>query len=116
MPQTPILLEAYAPQGNVQDILRWLPSEAMNVLLEYLCCMRLLYWSISIQILSDIVSEFKLINAFVSSNNNNLIDKCISALSKSNSLLQQMYLGTDAAISDQDKAKLFNNYFYVLGF
>jgi len=56
--------------------------------------------------------ESKLINNFGRSNNNNFIYKHISALSNSSSLPQQMYLGTDTAISDQDKAKLFNNYFY----
>jgi len=52
--------------------------------------------------------ESKLINNF---DNNNLIYKYISALSNSSSLPQQMYLRTDTAISDQDKADLFNNYF-----
>ena len=56
--------------------------------------------------------ESKLINNFDSSNNNNLIYIYISALSNSSSLPQQMYLGTDTAISDRDKAKLFNNYIY----
>ena len=56
--------------------------------------------------------ESKLINNFGSSNNSNLIYKYISALSSSSSLPQQMYLHTNTAISDRDKAKLFNNYFY----
>ena len=54
--------------------------------------------------------ESKLINNYASSNNN-LIYKYISSLTKSDGLPQQMYLGTDTATCDQDKATLFNSYF-----
>jgi len=54
--------------------------------------------------------EAKLINNY--SANNNLIYKYISSLSKIDGFPPQMHLGTDTATCDQDKAELFNSYFY----
>ena len=55
--------------------------------------------------------ESNLISNYASGNNS-LIYKYISSLSKSDCLPSQMHLGTDTATCDQDKARLFNSYFY----
>ena len=56
--------------------------------------------------------EQNLINNYAN-HNNLLIFKYISSITKSDSLPQQMYLGADTATCDQDKARLFNKFFFV---
>ena len=55
--------------------------------------------------------ESNLISNYASGNHG-FIYKYISSLSKSYCLPLQMHLGTDTATCDQDKARLFNSYFY----